>query len=132
MVLEAFPVANAAGMLWPDDKGRIVGFNRIVAQLKLIALQQNTPNDFDLLVSERHAEAAMSSSTESDERIRRLAILFAGRSEPIRVESIGVVENAGVAMTNARRHHHQLTGRHDQIAYGERLLRSPHEHDQGR
>lgn len=65
--LNTFAIANATGLLWSHHKSRVVWFYRIVTQLKLVSLQQDAPNDLDLLMGERHTQATMPSSAEPDE-----------------------------------------------------------------
>src|ERR1043165_528076 len=60
--------------------------------------QQHSPDHFDLLVGESGAQAAMLSPAEADERKLIPAILFAARSEAVRIVAVRLPEDMPQAM----------------------------------
>ena len=75
----AAAIANNARLAWPDDECCIVGPVALIEECKFVALQQNAPDDFDLIIGKRETDAAMLAAAKSDQCIGSTAVLLARR-----------------------------------------------------
>src|SRR5215471_16514427 len=95
-------IADKARPSRSNDVGCIIRFMLSPNQLQFKALQEDTPDDLDLLVSERHPDTPVPAASKSNQPVRAFPVFLTPGAEAIGIIALRFMEDVRQAMRHRR------------------------------